>query len=212
MEETTFWWTELVTSHLWASRTPPVSWMISPASRLDPKGVTQHVHESCPFSSQPGTAGARPTALHRLLPCSLHPEPCHARASRGSVPAASAACAAASAWAGGGWGQGWPPDLGLRPHLTTAHDAPTFPQDDSDGSIVCERGEEAPQESLQRQLSFLPGQGQGGGWSVVCGGPGAGQAGAVCPGPIREARGGAREVKANRGADWGGTERPEGGF
>ena len=137
MEETTFWWTELVTSHLWASRTPPVSWMISPASRLDPKGVTQHVHESCPFSSQPGTAGARPTALHRLLPCSLHPEPCHARASRGSVPAASAACAAASAWAGGGWGQGWPPDLGLRPHLTTAHDAPTFPQDDSDGSIEC---------------------------------------------------------------------------
>lgn len=137
MEEATFWWTELVTSHLWASRTPPVSWMISPASRLDPKGVTQHVHESCPFSSQPGTAGARPTALHRLLPCSLHPEPCHARASRGSVPAASAACAAASAWAGGGWGQGWPPDLGLRPHLTTAHDAPTFPQDDSDGSIEC---------------------------------------------------------------------------
>ena len=137
MEETTFWWTELVTSHLWASRTPPVSWMISPASRLDPKGVTQHVHESCPFSSQLGTAGARPTALHRLLPCSLHPEPCHARASRGSVPAASAACAAASAWAGGGWGQGWPPDLGLRPHLTTAHDAPTFPQDDSDGSIEC---------------------------------------------------------------------------
>lgn len=137
MEETTFWWTELVTSHLWASRTPPVSWTISPASRLDPKGVTQHVHESCPFSSQPGTAGARPTALHRLLPCSLHPEPCHARASRGSVPAASAACAAASAWAGGGWGQGWPPDLGLRPHLTTAHDAPTFPQDDSDGSIEC---------------------------------------------------------------------------
>lgn len=137
MEEATFWWTELVTYHLWASRTPPVSWMISPASRLDPKGVTQHVHESCPFSSQPGTAGARPTALHQLLPCSLHPEPCHARASRGSVPAASAACAAASAWAGGGWGQGWPPDLGLRPHLTTAHDAPTFPQDDSDGSIEC---------------------------------------------------------------------------
>ena len=53
------------------------------------------------------------------------------------MPAASAACVAASAWAGGGWGQGWPPDLGLRPHLTTAHDAPTFPQDDSDGSIEC---------------------------------------------------------------------------
>lgn len=49
VEEATFWWTEQVTSHLWASRTPPVSWMISPASRLDPKGVTQHVHECLPI-------------------------------------------------------------------------------------------------------------------------------------------------------------------
>ena len=92
---------------------------------------------ACPFSSQPGTAGARPycpapapamLSAPRTMP---HPR-------LQGLCACSLCCLCCSLSLGRwGGGQGWPPDLGLRPHLTTAHDAPTFPQDDSDGSIEC---------------------------------------------------------------------------
>lgn len=125
----------------------------------------------------------------------------------GSGLPASAASAAASAWAAGGWGQGWPPDLGLRPHLTAAHDAPTFPQDDSDGSIECVNEERRLHKKVCNvSYPFFRAKAKVE-TGAVCGGPGAGQARAGQGGS-----GGAREVEENRGADWGGTDRPEGGF
>ena len=135
------------------------------------------------------------------------------------MPAASAA---ASAWAGGGWGQGWPPDLGLRPHLTAAHDAPTFLQDDSDGSIECVNEEKRLHKKVCNvSYPFFRAKAKvaAGAW---CGGPGGSGWGAVW-GPRRVRlglcaqggsgrHGGVREVEASRGPDWGGMERPEGGF
>ena len=165
------------------------------------------------------------TALHWLLPFSAPRTMPHP-----SLPGlwASSLCGLCCSLSLGSWGQGWPPDLGLRPHLTAAHDAPTFPQDDSDGSIECVNEErrlhkkvcnvsypffraKAKVETgawcvvgprrvrLGRGVWWARGRSD---WGVVYGGPGAGQGGT----------GGGREVEENRGADRGGTDRPEGGF